>query len=64
MTDTLILHKDGMVSINDKHGGICAGSLEDSLDFLEWFTGIRSMEVFNESMVFNNEGRMVRLVKE
>jgi hypothetical protein len=64
MSDTLILHQDGMVSINDKHGGICAGSLEDSLDFLEWFTGIRSMEVFNESMVFNNDGRMVRLVKE
>ena len=64
MTDTLTLHQDGMVSISDNHCSICAGTLEDSMDFLEWFTGVRSMKVFDNSMVFNTDGELVRVVKE
>ena len=64
MTDTLTLCKDGMVCISDNHCSICAGTLEDSMDFLEWFTGVRSMKVFDNSIVFNTDGNLVRLVKE
>lgn len=58
------LHDTGMVSVSDHYGELYANSKEDSLDLLEWFTGVRSENVFENSSVFNNDGRMVRLVKE
>ena len=58
------LHDDGMVSISDKGSLTYACSEEDSLDFLEWFTGVRSKTVFENTSIFNNDGELVRLVKE
>ena len=58
------LHDDGMVSISDKGSLTYACTEEDSLDFLEWFTGVRSKSVFENTSIFNNDGELVRLVKE
>ena len=58
------LHDTGMVSVSDHYGELYANSKEDSLDLLEWFTGVRDKRVFEESMVFNTTGELVRLVKE
>ena len=58
------LHDDGMVSISDEGSLTYACTEEDSLDFLEWFTGVRSKSVFENTSIFNNDGELVRLVKE
>ena len=53
-----------MVEVSDEHDSIYACTEEDSDDFLEWFVGTKDRSVFKNRMVFNNEGQLVRLVKE
>ena len=60
----ITLHTDGMVSVSDRSSMTYACTEEDSMDFLEWFTGVRSKSVFENDVVFNDNGVMVRLVKE
>ena len=62
--DKVTLHEDGMISISDNQSMTYACTEEDSLDFLEWFTGVRSKSVFDNEVIFSNTGVMVRLVKE
>ena len=60
----VILHKDQMVEVSDEHDSIYACTQEDSDDFLEWFVGTKDRQVFENKTVFNNDGELVRLVKE
>ena len=60
----VILHKDSMVEVSDEHDSIYACTEEDSDDFLEWFVGTTDKRVFENKTVFNNNGELVRLVKE
>lgn len=58
------LHADEMVEVSDEHDSIYACTQEDSDDFLEWFVGTTDKRVFENKTVFNNDGELVRLVKE
>ena len=60
----VILHKDSMVEVSDEHDSIYACTREDSNDFLRWFVGTKDRQVFENKTVFNNDGELVRLVKE
>ena len=61
---TVTLHKDHMVEVSDKHDSIYACTEDDSNDFLEWFVGTKDHKVFENKAVFNNDGQLVKLVKE
>ena len=62
--DKVTLHTDGMISISDEGSLTYACTEEDSLDFLEWFVGTRDKSVFGNKVVFNDNGELIRLVKE
>lgn len=58
------LHGDDMVEVSGDDGSIYACTEADSRDFLEWFVGTTDKRVFENKAVFNNDGELVRLVKE
>ena len=58
------LHSDSMVEVSSDGDSIYACTPEDSDDFLEWFVGTTDKRVFENKTVFNNDGELVRLVKE
>ena len=60
----VILHKDSMVEVSGDGDSIYACTEEDSDDFLRWFVGTTDRNVFENKTVFNNNGELVRLVKE
>ena len=61
---TLTLHSDDMVEVSGDDGSIYACTEEDSNDFMEWFIGTTDKRVFENKTVFNNNGELVKLVKE
>ena len=58
------LHTDELVEVSDEHDSIYACTEQDSNDFLRWFVGTTDKRVFENKTVFNNDGELVRLVKE
>lgn len=58
------LHTDEMVEVSGDDGSIYACTPKDSDDFMEWFVGTTDKRVFENKTVFNNDGELVRLVKE
>jgi hypothetical protein len=62
--DIVTLHNDGMVSVSDEDSLMYACTEQDSDDFLEWFVGTKDRSIFENKTVFNNDGELVRLVKE